>query len=175
VFTDSVDLGWYALYTRSRHEKVVAEQLDQKRIECFLPLRETISCWKDRKKKVQVPLFPGYVFVHAPIRECRLDILKIASAVRLIEFNGEPIPIPTEQIESVQRLVFSTLPYDPYPDLVQGERVEVVRGPLQGLQGILVRKKNSERFVLTVDLIQQAVACEIDACDLTRIGVRLTA
>jgi transcription antitermination factor NusG len=168
VFAEEPDPRWYALYTRSRHEKIVADQLCRKSIECFLPLRESLSYWKDRKKKVQFPLFPGYVFVHAPIRQRRLEILKVASAVRLIEFNGEPVAIPEDQIESVQRLVFSTLPYDPYPDIVQGDRVEVIRGPLQGLEGTLVRKKNADRFVLSVDLIQQAVACEIDACDVVK-------
>jgi len=89
----SSELHWYAVTTRSRHEKVVAEQLWQKEIECFLPLREVISKWKDRKKKVQFPLFPGYLFVHVPIQERRVDILKVPSVVRIIEFNGKPVAI----------------------------------------------------------------------------------
>jgi transcription antitermination factor NusG len=106
---------WYAVTTRSRHEKVVAEQLWQKDIECFLPLREVLSRWKDRQKKVQFPLFPGYLFVRVPIQERRLDVVKVPSVVRIIGFNGQAVPIPDEQIQSVQKLVFSTLPYDPYP------------------------------------------------------------
>ncbi|HYR91440.1 MAG TPA: UpxY family transcription antiterminator [Terriglobia bacterium] len=167
---EELDVRWYALYTRSRHEKVVVGQLGEKNIECFLPLRETISYWKDRRKKVQHPLFPGYVFVHASIRERRLDILKVPAAVGLIESNGGPISIPEEQIQSVRRLLSSTLLYDPYPEVVQGDRVEVIRGPLRGVYGILVRKKTGDRFVLAVDLIQQAVACEIDACNLKKIN-----
>ncbi len=162
------ELHWYAVTTRSRHEKVVAEQLWQKQIECFLPLREVISKWKDRKKKVQFPLFPGYLFVHVPIRERRLDILKVPSVVRIIGFEGEPAVIPEMQIEAVKRLVFSTLPCDPYPYITEGDRMEITRGPLKGLQGILMEKRGVYRFILSIDLIQQAVACEVDACDVVK-------
>ncbi len=164
------EVNWYAVTTRSRHEKVVAEQLWQKEIECFLPLHEVISKWKDRFKKVQFPLFPGYLFVHVPIQERRLDILKVPSVVRIIGFNGEPVPIPEPEVQAVKQLVFSTLPYDPYPYIVKGNRVEIVRGPLRGLQGNLVEKKGVSRFILSIDLIQQAVACEVDACDVVKIG-----
>jgi len=166
----ATELNWYAVTTRSRHEKVVAEQLWQKEIECFLPLHEVISKWKDRLKKVQFPLFPGYLFVHVPIQERRLDILKVPSVVRIIGFNGEPESIPETELQAVQQLVFSTLPYDPYPYIVKGDRVEVVRGPLRGLQGILLEKKGTVRFILSIDLIQQAVSCEVDACDVVKIG-----
>ncbi len=162
-------LQWYAVATRSRHEKVVAEQLWQKQIECFLPLREVVSRWKDRRKKVQFPLFSGYLFVHVPIRERRLDILKVPSVVRLIGFQGEPEPIPEDQIQAVRKLVFSQLPYDPFPYLVEGDLVEIVRGPLRGMVGRLIEKKSKYRFVLSIDLIQQAVSCEIDASDVRKI------
>ena len=142
---------------------------DLKDIECFLPLREVLSKWKDRYKKVQLPLFPGYLFVHAPIEKRRLDILKIPSIVRIIGFNGEPASIPELQVQAVKRLVFSTLPYDPYPYIVKGDRVEIVQGPLRGMQGILIEKKGAYRFILSIDLIQQAVACEVDACDVAKI------
>ena len=100
---------WYAVATRSRHEKVVAEQLWQKEVECFLPLHEVRSKWKDRYKKVQFPLFPGYLFVHVPIEQRRLDILKVPSVVRIVGFEGQPASIPEAQMESVKRLVFSTM------------------------------------------------------------------
>lgn len=160
---------WYAIYTRSRHEKVVAEQLWGKQIECFLPLREVVSRWKDRRKRVQLPLFPGYLFVHVPIQERRLDILKVPSVARIIAVNGEAMPIPDAQIDSVKRLVFSTFPCDPYPYLSSGDRVEIIRGPLKGMRGILVEKKSALKFILSVDLIQQSVACEIDACDVEKL------
>jgi transcription termination/antitermination protein NusG len=160
---------WFAVYTRARHEKVVAEELWQKDIEVFLPLRETVSQWKDRKKSIQLPLFPGYLFVHVPIWKRRLDILKLPSVVRIIGISNEPVPIPDEQVSAVKTLVFSELPYDPYPEIAEGDRVLVRRGPLRGLEGILVEKKSRFKFVITVDLIQQAVACEIDAEDVERI------
>lgn len=160
---------WYAIYTRSRHEKVVAEELWQKKMEVFLPLRNIVSQWKDRRKEVQFPLFPGYLFVHVPIRQRRLDILKVPSVVRIIGFNNEPEPIPEEQIQAVKTLVFSELPYDPFPEIVVGDRVLVKRGPLRGLVGTLVEKKNRYKFVISVDLIQQAVACEISAADVEKI------
>lgn len=162
-------IQWYAVHTRPRHEKVVAEQLVRRDIECFLPLREVLSRWKDRRKMVQFPLFPGYLFVHAEIRKSRLDILKVDSVVRILGFNGKAEPVPTEQIEAVKKLVYSTLPYDPFPHLAVGDRVRIVKGPLRGLVGILVEKKNRYRFVLNIDLIQQSVSCEIDACDVESI------
>jgi len=162
-------LNWYAVTTRSRHEKVVAEQLWQRQIECFLPLREVLSKWKDRRRKVQFPLFPGYLFVRVPMARRRLDILKTPSVVRIVGFEGDPAPIPENEVEAVKRLVFSTLPFDPYPYLNSGDRVEIVRGPLRGLQGVLIEKKGIHRFVLSVDLIQQAVSCQIDACDVIKV------
>ncbi|MEE8160245.1 MAG: UpxY family transcription antiterminator [Acidobacteriota bacterium] len=160
---------WYAVTTRSRHEKVVAEQLWQKEIECFLPLRDVLSQWKDRRKKVQFPLFPGYLFVKVHMKDRRVDILKVPSVASIVGLNGHPLPIPAEQLDSVKRLVFSTLPYDPYPYIVEGDRVEIIRGALQGLQGILLEKKGRYRFILSVDLIQQAIACEVDSCDVEKI------
>jgi len=160
---------WYAVYTKSRHEKVVAEELWHKEIEVFLPLRSVISRWKDRRKEVQFPLFPGYLFVNVPIRERRLDILKVPSVVRIVGYENKPIPIPGDQISAVRTLVFSKLPYDPFPAIVVGNRVRVKRGPLRGLDGVLVEKKTNYRFVISIDLIQQAVACEIDAADVEKI------
>jgi len=162
-------LQWFAVATRSRHEKVVAEQLWQKQIECFLPLREVVSHWKDRRKKVQFPLFSGYLFVHVPIRQRRLDILKVPSVVRVVGFQGEPEPIPEDQIQAVRKLVFSQLPYDPFPYLLEGDLVEIVRGPLRGMVGRLIEKKSKYKFVLSVDLIQQAVSCEIEASDVRKL------
>lgn len=160
---------WYAVYTKSRHEKVAAEELCHRGIEVFLPLRNVISKWKDRRKEVQFPLFPGYLFTHVNLQEKRLDILKVPAVVRIVGFNEEPEPIPEEQIQAVKTLVFSKLPYDPFPELVEGDRVRIRRGPLRGLVGYLVEKRNRYRFVIQIDLIRQAVACEIDAADVEKI------
>ena len=157
---------WYAVYARSRHEKVVQEELRQKGIETFLPLREVVSQWKDRKKRVQIPLFQGYVFVRVPIHKRRLDIVKAPGVVRIIGFNNKPEPIPDEEVEAVRAFLNTKIRFDPHPYLNVGRRVEIRRGALRGLQGILVKKKNKFKFILSVHLIQQSVALEIHASDV---------
>ena len=164
-----VNHGWYAVYTKARHEKIVAETLWLKQIECFLPLREVLSQWRDRRKLVQFPLFPGYLFVHVPMSERRIDILRVPSVVRIVGYQGVPEPIPEEQVQAVKNLVFSKLHLDPYPYLKQGDRVRIIRGPLRGLEGLLIEKKSKYTFVLSVDLIQQAVSCEISAVDCEKL------
>ena len=163
-------LRWYAVYSRSRHEKTVCEELQRRGIETFLPLREILSQWKDRKRRIQIPLFGGYVFVHVPIRQRRLDILKVPGVVRIVGLNNTPEPVPDAEIESVQVFLKTTIRYDPYPYLAVGRRVEIRRGALKGLQGILIKKKNKFKFVLSVHLIQQSVALEIDASDIEPTG-----
>jgi len=163
-------LRWYAVYARSRQEKKVNEELQQKGIETFLPLREILSQWKDRKKRVQVPLFGGYLFVRAVLRQRRVDIMKVSGVVRIVGFDNTPEPIPDEEIQAVQTFLTTTIKYDPYPYLSIGRRVEIRRGALKGLQGILVKKKNRFKFILSVNLIHQSVAVEIDASDVEPVG-----
>lgn len=162
--------GWFALYTRSRFEKKLMSELVDRSIEVFLPMREILSRWKDRKKKVWIPLFPGYIFI------CQVDtpanrhrILNVPGAVRFVGFSGQAVPIPQEQIDGVRRFLESNLSVDPYPYMQIGRRVEVIAGPLKGVQGKLVQKKGRFRFVLQVDLIRQAVSVEIDASDVSAI------
>ncbi len=153
---------WYALYTRPRHEKAVAEQLAGRQLEAFLPVREVLSRWKDRRKLVQLPLFPGYVFVRTPLTRKR-DVVRTDGVVYMVSFHGVPAPVPDEQIEAVKEICLTKLPCDPYPYLTEGRWVRVIRGPLNGLTGILVRKKGKHRLVISVDILQQSVAVEIDA------------
>jgi transcriptional antiterminator NusG len=158
---------WYALYTRSRFEKKMLGELTDRRIEVFLPMREVLSRWKDRKKRIWMPLFPGYIFVnHVDTPENRLRVLNIPGAVRFVGFEGHADPVPEEQIQSVRRFLESSIAIDPYPYMKAGTRVEVTAGPLKGIQGILVKKRGRFRFVLQVDLIRQAVSVEIDASDV---------
>jgi transcription antitermination factor NusG len=159
------DENWFALWTRSRHEQVVREQLEQKRIETFLPTVTRWSRWKDRKKKIDWPLFPGYCFARFDARE-RLPVLKCTGVVSIISFEGEPAPIPEQEIDGIRRLVQSDLAYDPCPMIREGMMVEVVHGPLSGVIGRLVRKNDKARLVLSVDLIGQAVSVEVDAADV---------
>ena len=156
---------WYAIWTRSRHEQVVREQLDQKRVEAFLPTITRWSRWKDRKKQIDWPLFPGYCFARFNPK-VRLTILKCAGVVSIVSFDGELAPIPDREIEGIRRLVGSELQYDPCPLIREGTMVEVVHGPLSGVVGRLIRKGAHARLVLSVDLIGQAVSVEVDAADV---------
>lgn len=153
---------WYALYTRPRHEKAVSAQLARRRVEAFLPVREVLSRWKDRRKLVQLPLFPGYVFTRTTLARKR-DVVSADGVVCMVNFHGVPAPIPDEQIEAVREICLTKLPCDPYPYLTEGRWVRVVRGPLGGLTGILVRKKSKHRLVVSIDILQKSVSVEIDA------------
>ena len=156
---------WYAVWTRSRHEQVVRTQLDEKHVPAFLPTMRRWSRWKDRKKQIDVPLFPGYVFARFEAGE-RLSVLKCSGVVSIVSFDGEPAPVPDHEIEGIRTLVESTLPYDPCPTIKTGTLVEVSHGPLKGVVGRLTRKGSQARLVLSVDLIGQAVSVQVDAADV---------
>ncbi len=156
---------WYALRTKSRHEKLVRDQLEKQGIEPLLPTVRRLSQWKDRKKEIEVPLFSGYCFVRLS-QENRLPAQKVAGVVEVVGSGNRPEPIPDEEIDALRMLVNSVLPYDSHPYLHEGMAVEVVRGPLQGAHGILMRKDKRHRLVIGVRLIQQAAAVEIDAMDV---------
>ena len=158
-------VGWYAIWTRSRHEHVVREQLSRKGFDAFLPTITKWSRWKDRKKKIDWPLFPGYVFARFVADE-RIGILKVDGVVQIISNNGILSPIPEEEIDSIRTLVESELAYDPVPLIKEGEMVRVAHGPLKGVVGRLVRKGAHARLILSVDLIGQAVSVEVDAADV---------
>ena len=157
--------AWFAVWTRSRHEQVVREQIHEKGIEAFLPTVTRWSRWKDRRKKVEWPLFPGYCFARFDPAD-RLSILKCSGVVSIVSFNGDIAPIPDLEIDSLRRLVTSELQYDPCPFIKEGTMVEVVHGPLKGVVGRLLRKGAHARLVLAVDLIGQAVSVEVDAADV---------
>lgn len=165
--TDAAGPGvaWYAIWTRSRHEQVVREQLERKGYEAFLPTLPKWSRWKDRKKKIDWPLFPGYCFARFDARE-RLPILKCTGVVSIVSFDGEVAAIPEFEIDGIRKLVQSDLKYDPCPLIREGMMVEVIHGPLKGVVGRLLRKGSHARLVLAVDLIGQAVSVEVDAADV---------
>ncbi len=156
---------WYALRTKSRHEKLVRDQLEKQGIELLLPTVRRLSQWKDRKKEIEVPLFSGYCFVRLS-QQNRLPVQKVAGVVEVVGSGNRPEPIPDEEIEALRTLVNSVLPYDSHPYLFEGMAVEVVRGPLQGVHGILMRKDKRHRLVIGIRLIQQAAVVEIDAMDV---------
>jgi transcription antitermination factor NusG len=156
---------WFALWTRSRHEQVVREQLDRKDIEAFLPTVTRWSRWKDRKKKIDWPLFPGYCFARFDPQD-RLPVLKCTGVLNIISIEGEPAAIPEHEIDWIRQLVDTDLAYDPCPMIHEGMMVEVKHGPLAGVVGRLVRKGAHARLILSVNLIGQAVSVEVDAADV---------
>jgi transcription antitermination factor NusG len=164
-----MSLDWYALRTRSRHEKRVREELEAHGIEPFLPLVERWRQWKDRRKKVAFPLFPGYCFARFPLSQ-RVVVVSTQGVVQILGNQEGPVPVPEAEIEAVRRLVESTLPYDPYPYLTEGMRVEVIRGPLSGLRGLLLRKGARARLVIGVALIHQGASVELDAFDVAPVS-----
>jgi transcription antitermination factor NusG len=159
---------WYALWTRSRHEHFVSRELATHNIEAFLPTVARWSVWKDRRKKIDWPLFPGYCFAKFET-DARYRVLNCKGVVTIVSVSGEPAPIPDEQIESVRRLVASELRYDPWPFIREGTRVEVVRGPLAGVVGRLVRKGANAHLVLSVELVSGAVSVQVDASDVIAV------
>ncbi|MGH7890184.1 MAG: UpxY family transcription antiterminator [Thermodesulfobacteriota bacterium] len=156
---------WYAVYTVVRHEKAVNSALAEKEIETFLPLREVLSRWKDRKKRIQIPVFPGYLFVNIHLKEM-WDVLNRRSVVRILGVKGIPIPVPVDQISAIKSLLESNLRYDPYPYFSEGREVIVINGPLQGIRGKIVEVRGNYRLILSVDLIQRSVSVEIDMKDV---------
>ncbi|MFB3916885.1 MAG: transcription termination/antitermination protein NusG [Terriglobales bacterium] len=155
---------WYAVYTFPRHEKTVQEQLLLRSVPSYLPLYESRSRWKDRMVRLQLPLFPGYVFVRIPLRQ-RLRVLEIPGVVRLVGFNGHPAVLQDDEIESLQRSL-AVRNAVPFPYLATGKRVHIKSGPLQGLQGVVVRRKGKLRIVVSVDSILRSISLEIEAADL---------
>ena len=157
---------WFAVWTRSRHEQVVRDQLEQKKIIAFLPTITRWSRWKDRKKKIDWPLFPGYCFAQFD-PENALPILKCTGVVNIVSVEGKPAAIPEYELDSIRLLVGSELQFDPCPLIHEGMMVEVIHGPLRGVVGRLLRKNAPKAtLVLSVDLIGQAVSVEVDAADV---------
>jgi transcription antitermination factor NusG len=161
--------SWYAAYTRSRHEKSVARQLEERGMESFLPLYRSMRRWKDRRKQIDMVLFPGYVFVRFHWRE-RLQVLQLPSVLRLVTFNGLPAPLPVIELEALRNGLGHGVFARSHPYLRVGKRVRVRYGPLAGAQGILVRKKENFRIVISIEAIMRSVAVEIDQADVEALS-----
>jgi transcriptional antiterminator NusG len=158
---------WFAIWTRSRAEKRVADQLARKQIEVFLPTVQRWSRWKDRRKCVDWPLFPGYCFGRFDPRRS-LDVLTCTGVASIVSFEGAPAPIPPGEIEAIQRLVASGLQCDASPLLHEGDLVEVLHGPLRGVTGRLIRKGPQTTLMLSITMINRAVAVAFDAADVRK-------
>jgi transcription antitermination factor NusG len=156
---------WFAAYTCANHEKRVAAELDVRDVERFLPLYSSVRRWKDRRVHLELPLFPGYVFVRLPLCE-RLRVLQIPSVVRLVGFAGLPVSLPDDEIELMRSGLSQSVGAEPHPFLTVGRRVRITAGPFAGLEGILKRKKSVWRVVVSLELIQRSVAVDVDVADV---------
>ena len=160
-------LTWYAIQTRSRHEKVVERQLRGQGIEVFSPVISEIHRWSDRRKQVESPLFAGYAFVHiAPSVEERVRVLKTHGVVQLVGRQGQGTPIPSEQMEAVQALVGSNTPFTKHVFLRVGQRVRVRGGSLDGVEGILVAQNGSRNLVISVEPIERSLSIRIEGYEV---------
>ena len=156
---------WYAVYTRANHERRVADQLAGRGVDHFMPQYESVRKWKDRKMHLQLPLFPGYVFVHLPLQH-RLVVLQVPGVVRLVGFDGQPVAMPQEEIARIRELLDQGFRVKPHPYLQVGRHVRVLRGPLKGMEGVFLHRKNGSRFVISFSSIERAMAVEVAAEDI---------
>jgi transcription antitermination factor NusG len=165
----SYSLSWYAVYTSANREKRVAEHCAGRSVEHFLPLYDTARRWKDRSVRLQLPLFPGYVFVRIVPGDL-LRVLKIPGVARIVGFGGKPAALPNDEIEALRTSVGNGTRAEPHPLLTAGRKVRVKNGPMSGLRGILKRRANRTRLIVSVLLIQRAVALEVDEADIEPDG-----
>jgi transcription termination/antitermination protein NusG len=153
--------NWYAAYTRPRHEKNVAAQLGMRAVETYLPLYRAIHNWNGRKAEVNLPLFPGYVFIKVPLTD-RVRVLEQPGVVRLVGVHGKATPLPDDEIEQL-RSALAFCKAEPYPFMVPGEKVRIRTGPMAGFEGKILRRKGKVRLVVSLDLIQRSIVLELDA------------
>ncbi len=160
---------WYAVYTNARHEKRVTEYLGGRSVECYLPSYKSVRRWLDRRKEIELPLFPGYIFVRIAYRS-RLQVLTVPGVVQIVSFDGKPAPITEAEIEMLRQGLSHSVGFGPHPYLKIGKRVRVRSGPLSGMEGILVRRKDGFRLVLSIELIMRSVATEVDEADVEPVN-----
>ncbi|KAB2835396.1 MAG: UpxY family transcription antiterminator [Candidatus Dadabacteria bacterium] len=159
---------WYAVYTIVRHEKAVYRSIEERGIETFLPMKEIDSQWTDRKKRIQLPLFPGYLFVRVhPLDTLAIfQVLNTRGVVRILSANGRLQPIPDDQIDSVKRFLEAKIESDPYQYFEEGKEVRVINGPLAGITGKILSEKGDKRLVISIDIIKRSVAVDINTADI---------
>lgn len=163
--SDRSAVRWYAVYTHANHEKRVAEQLGLSGVEHFLPLYECVSKWKDRHVTLRRPLFPSYVFVRITLCD-RLLALQVPGVAHLVGFDGTPLALPEAEVEALRSGLTAGVVLQPHPFLTIGRRVRIKRGPFEGRQGILLRKKGKLRLVLSVEVIMRSVVIDVDIADV---------
>jgi transcriptional antiterminator NusG len=162
-------LAWFAVLTRSRHERRVHDQLVSKGVESFLPSVSRWSRWRDRRKLIDWPLFPGYCFARCASRDVR-PVLACKGVVHLVSFAAKPAPVPDYEIDGIRLLLSSTLPHDPCPFIDVGTTVKVVYGPLRGARGRLIHKERNATLVLGIEMLGRALSVQVDAADVVSLG-----
>lgn len=162
-------LPWCALHTRHQHERTVASVLAGKGFDVFLPTYHAVHRWKDRNKQLVLPLFPGYLFFRYEL-DRRLEILSTPGINSIVSVAGRPAPITETEIEAVRRAVGSSLGVEPHPFLSEGDTVRITAGPLAGLEGIVTRRKDALRLVLSVSMLGRSAAVQIDGCMIERVA-----
>jgi transcription antitermination factor NusG len=162
------DPRWYAAYTRANHERRIAEELRVREVEHFLPQYSSVRRWKDRRVTLELPLFPGYVFVRMAMRD-RLQVQTVPGVARLVGFDGTPAALPDDEIEALRTSLGKAVRAEPHPYLTAGRRVRLRSGPLAGMEGVLLRRKGSFRLVISIELIQRSVAVDADAADVEAV------
>lgn len=163
---------WWAVYTRHQHEKTVVEHLSRKGLETFLPLYDAVRQWKDRKKRLSLPLFPCYAFVRCSPERC-VQVLGTPGVRSTVSIAGRPVPIPESEIDVIRRAVESSLGVEPHPFVRLGDGIRVKSGPLAGIEGILIRRKGSCRLILSAELLQKSISVEVDAQSVELLPRRL--
>ena len=156
---------WYAAYLHPRREKSVARQMQERGLHWFLPLYRSVRRWKDRRKEIELVLFPGYVFIYSALQD-RLRVLQLPGVVRFVSFGGQPSSLPDREVETLRAGLKENIYAEPHPYLTAGRRVQVIRGPFLGTHGILIRRKDKFRVVISLALITRAVSVEVDASDV---------
>ncbi len=163
-----MEANWYAIYVKSRHEFTVSGELKRKGIETFLPSVMKLSQWKDRKKRVEFPLFPGYLFVSiAPEPEKFLTVIKTRGAVTFVSLEpGRPTPVAPEEISALKIMLAGSEQIDIYPRLKQGSRVRVKSGVFQGAEGVLEKKEGQYMLLVSIELLGRSVGVKVYAEDV---------
>jgi transcription antitermination factor NusG len=158
---------WYAIQTQGRQEKGVAMRLSERGLSTYLPLVTEVRRWSDRRKRMEVPLFPGYVFVYTPMNDqIRVTALRAPGVTGFVTSQGQPVPIPDAEIESVQQLLSQSTPLHPHVFVSSGKRMRIRGGALDGLQGILIGTNPDWSLVISVELIQRSIALRLTGYDI---------
>jgi transcription antitermination factor NusG len=160
---------WYALTVKHQHERTIEMALVDRGFEAFSPMYRSRRQWSDRTKEIELPLFAGYVFCRFPC-EARIQVLNTPAIWRIVEFGGRPSAVSDAEIETLRAIVASELHIRPWPHLKPGDRVRIERGPLRGVEGVLMREKDALELIVGVDLLQRFVAVQIDAAAVVPVA-----